>query len=79
MKDEQRHERAVLDFETTQAGLGLPARSASALPREREEKPFAGTKRKATSGEDEIDLIEQGVTKARKVVEEGKVCYYPTT
>lgn len=71
-QDEEDQERAVKDFELTQAGFSSAKRKQIAETAPEDEA--AGTKRKFTLDEDEIERIaRQDRTKARKAIEDEKV------
>lgn len=78
MDDQEDQERAIKDFEMTQAGLersrnGAAARSTAAGD-EGDTPATVGTKRKFELDEDELDRItRQDKAKARKAIDDEKV------
>lgn len=78
MEDQEDQERAVKDFELTQAGLERGRKGATTRPPavsdEGDTPTAAGTKRKFELDEDELDRItRQDKAKARKAIEDEKV------
>lgn len=75
LEDEEDRERAIRDFELTQAGLEKSARKAAgATPEDTGASKSAGAKRKFELDEDELERIaKQDRVKARKAIEDEKV------
>lgn len=81
LEDQQEKERTVQEFELTQAGLDLTKRGSAAVEATEVSTPgdstsLVRTKRKFELDQDELDRItREDKIKARKAIDEEKVCF----